>query len=154
MYQNSLKRLPYIVIKQVIPRLENKINSLLSVCTNFMVKIEIENNKIDIYIDRPIYKGSLILLNNASGFERFISSLAIRLALLDVSQLPKPNFIAIDEGWSNFDYQNINNVNLIFDFLKQKFDLVISISHISQIKEHCNDQIILKKDNEGFSKIV
>ena len=154
LYNNSLKNLPYIIIKQVVPKIEQKINDLLVVCTNFMIKIEIENNRIDIYIDRPVYQGSLILLNNASGFERFISSLAIRLALLDVSQLPKPNFIAIDEGWSSFDYQNINNVGLIFDYLNQKFDMVLSISHISQIKEHCTEQIQLKKDDNGFSKII
>ena len=76
------------------------------------------------------------------------------MALLDISQLPKPNFIAIDEGWSSFDYQNINNVRLIFDYLSQKFDFVLSISHLSQIKEHCNQQIQLKKDTAGFSIIA
>ena len=111
-----MKNLPFIIIKKVVPRLERKINELLSVCTNFMVKVEINDNHIEIYIDRPIYNGSLILLNNASGFERFISSLAIRLALLDVSQLPKPNFIAIDEGWTSFDYQNIKTLKLDMTF--------------------------------------
>ena len=149
-----MKNLPFIIIKKVVPRLERKINELLSVCTNFMVKVEINDNHIEIYIDRPIYNGSLILLNNASGFERFISSLAIRLALLDISQLPKPNFIAIDEGWTSFDYHNINNVRTIFDFLVEKFDFVLSISHLSQIKEHCSNQINLKKDVNGFSVIA
>ena len=153
-YNNALKNLPFIIIKKVVPRLERKINELLSVCTNFMVKVEINDNHIEIYIDRPIYNGSLILLNNASGFERFISSLAIRLALLDISQLPKPNFIAIDEGWTSFDYHNINNVRTIFDFLVEKFDFVLSISHLSQIKEHCSNQINLKKDVNGFSVIA
>ena len=152
-YNDALKNLPFIIIKKVIPRLEKKINELLSVCTNFVVKVEVDNNHIDIYIDRPIYNGRLILLNNASGFERFISSLAIRMALLDISQLPKPNFIAIDEGWTSFDYQNINNVRTIFDFLIQKFDFVLSISHLSQIKEHCQHQIHLKKDKDDFSVI-
>jgi DNA repair exonuclease SbcCD ATPase subunit len=153
-YQNALKALPFMIIKQVIPRLEKQVNQMLMFCTNFMVKFEVEDSKIDVYIDRPIYEGNLILLNNASGFERFISSLAIRMALLDISQLPKPNFIAIDEGWSSFDYQNINNVRLIFDYLSQKFDFVLSISHLSQIKEHCNQQIQLKKDSRGFSIIA
>jgi DNA repair exonuclease SbcCD ATPase subunit len=153
-YNHALKNLPFIIIKKVIPRLERKINELLSVCTDFMVKVEVVDNHIDIYIDRPIYNGSLILLNNASGFERFISSLAIRLALLDISQLPKPNFIAIDEGWTSFDYHNINNVRTIFDFLVEKFDFVLSISHLSQIKEHCHQQINLKKDVNGFSIIA
>ena len=152
-YSIALKQLPYIIIKNVKPILEKKINDLLSVVTDFMVKIEIESTKIDIYIDRPIYDGKMVLLNNASGFERFISGLAIRLALLDISLLPKPNFIAIDEGWSAFDYSNINNVKNIFDFLATKFEFVLSISHMLAIKGHCNHQINLEKDTDGYSKI-
>ena len=44
--------------------------------------------------------------------------------------------MAIDEGWTSFDYQNINNVRNIFDILRNNFDFIISISHLSQIKEH------------------
>ena len=153
-YQSALKSLPYILIDKVRPVLEKKINDLLSVTTDFMVKIEIENTRIEIYLDRPVYNGKPILLNNASGFERFISSLAIRLALLDISQLPKANFMAIDEGWTSFDNHNINNVRTIFDFLVNKFDFVISISHLQQIKEHCHQQLRLIKNKDGFSKII
>lgn len=152
-YSMALKQLPYMIIKKVKPILEKKINDLLSVVTDFMVKIEIESTKIEIYLDRPIYNGKLILLNNASGFERFISSLAIRLALLDISLLPKPNFIAIDEGWAAFDNKNIHNVKNIFDFLASKFDFILSISHIQSIREHCEHQINLEKDSDGYSKI-
>lgn len=154
LYIKVLKDIPFILINKIIPTLEKKINSLLSVSTNFMVKIIVENNKIELYIDRPVYNGSLILLNNASGFERFISSLAIRLGLLHISQLPKANFIAIDEGWTSFDYNNINNVRNIFDILKGEFDFILSISHLSQIREHCDSQLHLKKNSEGYSEIL
>jgi DNA repair exonuclease SbcCD ATPase subunit len=154
LYVKVLKDIPFILINKIIPTLEKKINSLLSVSTNFMVKIIVENNKIELYLDRPVYNGSLILLNNASGFERFISSLAIRLGLLHISQLPKPNFIAIDEGWTSFDYNNINNVRNIFDILKGEFDFILSISHLSQIREHCDSQLHLKKNSNGYSEII
>ncbi len=153
LYLAGLKGIPYILIDKIRPVLEKKINDLLSVTTNFMVKIEIDGTRIEIYLDRPVYNGKLILLNNASGFERFISSLAIRLALLEISQLPKANFMAIDEGWNSFDYNNINNVRTIFDFLVQKFDFILSISHIQTIREHCNQQIRLKKNKDGYSVI-
>jgi DNA repair exonuclease SbcCD ATPase subunit len=154
LYVKVLKDIPFILINKIIPTFEKKINSLLSVSTNFMVKIIVENNKIELYLDRPVYNGSLILLNNASGFERFISSLAIRLGLLHISQLPKPNFIAIDEGWTSFDYNNINNVRNIFDILKGEFDFILSISHLSQIREHCDSQLHLKKNSNGYSEII
>ena len=152
-YINALKEIPYIMINKIKNVLETKVNAFLSVITNFVVKFEIENTRIDIYLDRPIYEGKLILLNNSSGFERFISSLAIRLALLEISQLPKANFMAIDEGWNAFDYNNINNVRSIFEFLETKFDFIISISHIQSIKQYCKTHINLSKDDKGFSKV-
>ena len=42
-------------------------------------------------------------LELSSGMERFISSLAIRIGLMNVSNLPQSNFLAIDEGWGTMD---------------------------------------------------
>lgn len=155
-YRYALKELPYILLGKIQPLLEKKVNDLLAITTDFSVRFDMSDSKIDIYLDRAIYKDKsrAILINNASGFERFIASLAIRIALLDLSNLPKINFIAIDEGWSSFDTHNINNVSLILDYLTSKFDFVLTISHLIQIKEHCDMQISLRRDERGFSKIV
>lgn len=155
-YKNALKQLPYILLNKIKPILEKKVNDLLTITTDFTVKFDLTDGKIDIYLDRSIYKDKTrnILINNASGFERFIASLAIRIALLELSNLPKINFMAIDEGWSSFDTHNINNVSIILDYLTHKFDFILTISHLIQIKEHCDIQISLKRDDRGFSKIV
>lgn len=153
-YRNSLKQLPYILLDNIKPILEKKVNDMLSLATDFSIQFDMSDNKIDIYLHRLAYKDRSIIVNNASGFERFMSSLAIRMALLDLSNLPKVNFMAIDEGWSSFDNHNINNVNVIMDYLKTKFDFILTISHISQIKEHCDQQIFLKKDKSDYSIIV
>ena len=163
-YRKALKQLPYLLLAKIQPFLEKKVNDLLSIITDFTLKFDMSDSKIDIYIDRSIYsqrgetKGIRpdrhILVNNASGFERFISSLAIRLALLDISNLPKLNFMAIDEGWSCFDTTNLNNVGQILDYLKTKFDFILTISHLSEIKQYCDKMIGLKKDDKGFSKII
>jgi len=152
-YVDALKNLPYMIISKVIPMLEKQINKFLGNTTDFIIKVVVEGTRIDLYLDRPIYNGKMILLNNASGYERFISSLAIRLALMEISQLPKPNFIAIDEGWTSFDFNNLHNVGVVFDYLVSKFDFVINISHLQSIREHCHYHLNLKKDKEGFSCI-
>jgi DNA repair exonuclease SbcCD ATPase subunit len=156
LYRSALKQLPYILLNKIQPILEKKVNDLLSIITDFTIKFDISDGKIDIYLDRNIYKDKTrnIIINNASGFERFIASLAIRLALLELSNLPKINFMAIDEGWSSFDTHNINNVGTILEYLTSKFDFILTISHLIQIKEHCDIQLNLKKDDRGFSKIV
>jgi len=171
-YRKALKQLPYLLLAKIQPLLEKKVNDLLSIITDFTLKFDMSDSKIDIYIDRSIYKNDTnlgkysgkysggskadrhILVNNASGFERFISSLAIRLALLDISNLPKINFMAIDEGWSCFDTTNLNNVGQILDYLKTKFDYILTISHLTEIKQYCDTMISLRKDEKGFSKII
>jgi len=155
-YRLALKQMPYILLSKIQPILEKKVNDLLSITTDFTVKFDMSDSKIDIYLDRSIYKDKTrnIIINNASGFERFMASLAIRMALLELSNLPKINFMAIDEGWSSFDTHNINNVSIILDYLTSKFDFVLTISHLIQIKEHCDIQLTLKKDEHGFSRII
>jgi DNA repair exonuclease SbcCD ATPase subunit/predicted MPP superfamily phosphohydrolase len=150
-YKDSLKRLPFYIIQNVVPIIEKKANDLLSVISDFNIKIEISDNKIDIYLKRSIYNNIDIILNNASGFEKFVSSLAIRLAILSVSNLPKINFMAIDEGWSCLDNHNINNVKTILEYISQNFDFVLTISHLTEIKQHCDHQILLKKDDANYS---
>ena len=152
-YRDCLKVIPMQLIGKIKPVLERKVNDLLTTVTNFTLKFEITDSRIEIYLNRPEYNNNLILINNSSGFERFISSLAIRLALMEISQLPSPNLMAIDEGWSCFDNENINNMQTILDHLVQKFDFILTISHLQIIRQHCDIQIGLKKDEHGFSMV-
>lgn len=153
-YRDIMKQIPFRLISQVKNILERKVNDLLAVVTNFSVKFDISDSNIDIYLDRPVYEGRPILINNSSGFERFISSLAIRIALMEISQLPSPNFMAIDEGWSCFDNENINNIDVILDHLGQKFEFILTISHLQIIRQHCDIQVALRKDDAGFSYVT
>jgi DNA repair exonuclease SbcCD ATPase subunit len=84
--------------------------------------------------------------------EKFISSLAIRNALVQVSSLPRPNFIAIDEGLGVMDPNVLTNFSLFLEYLKTQFDFVILISHIDIVKDIVDNQIEIKKEN-GYSKI-
>ena len=154
LYKKSLKQLPYLLIDKIVPYLEKKTNDLLSIITEFYVEFKVNDTKIDIYIKRANIDGLPIILNNASGFEKFISSLAIRIALIEISNLPKINFMAIDEGWSCFDSHNINNLNIIFEHLCQKFEFILTISHLNEIKQYCDTQIGIKKESNGFSSIT
>lgn len=157
LYRDCLKMIPMLLIARVQPLLERKVNDLLTAVTNFTVCFQITESRIDIYLNRSVYDkdadGRMILINNSSGFERFISSLAIRIALMEISQLPSPNMMAIDEGWSCFDNENIGNLQIILDHLSQKFDFILTISHLQVIRQHCDMQIGLEKDDSGFSNV-
>jgi DNA repair exonuclease SbcCD ATPase subunit len=152
-YKMAIKFIPMILINKIKPILSRKVNDLLTVVTNFTLEFNFDDNKIDIYLSRSAYNNKNIIINNASGFERFISSIAIRLALMEISKLPSPTIMIIDEGWSCFDTENLNNMDVILDHLKQRFDYILTISHLQTIRQHCDYQIGLVKDDNGFSKV-
>lgn len=153
-YLDAVRNIPFMIIDSVKNKIESLINEMLAPLTDFTIHFEIvENKHISIYLKRNdgVHRRE-ILLSNASGFEKFISSLFIRVALIQISNLPKSNFIVIDEGWSCFDASNINNAGMIFDFLKEKFDFVLTISHIQDMRQHLNHQIVINQA-DGYSHV-
>ena len=85
--------------------------------------------------------------------EKFISSLAIRVALIKISNLPRPNFLAVDEGFGNLDSGNINSLNMLFDYIKTEFDYVIIISHIDIMKDMVDGLIEIGRF-KGLSHVI
>jgi DNA repair exonuclease SbcCD ATPase subunit len=137
-YQECLKTVPFIIIDKIVPQLEKTINMMLSSLVNFTINFNVNEKELNVYITRP--HGQLPL-SNASGFEKFVGSLFLRIGLIKISNLPKANFLAIDEGWSNFDYENMNNVSMIMDYLRDEFDFVIIVSHLQTMREQTDQQI-------------
>ena len=84
-------------------------------------------------------------LEMTSGMEKFISSLAIRVALINISSLPRPTFLAIDEGFGNLDTNNINSIAMLFDYLKTEFDFILIISHIDIMRDMVDDLIEINR---------
>ena len=98
-YLSAIRRngIPYELISKTLPKIETEINNVLNQVVDFNMVLETDGKNINGYI---IYSDTDFWpLELTSGMERFISSLAIRIALINVSALPRPNFIAIDEGW-------------------------------------------------------
>ena len=91
-------------------------------------------------------------LEMTSGMEKFISSLAIRVALINISSLPRPTFLAIDEGFGVLDSENLNSMYMLFDYLKSQFGFIMCISHIEGMRDIVDKLIEIKKTN-SYSKI-
>ena len=92
-------------------------------------------------------------LELSSGMERFVSSLAIRIGLINVSTLPRPNFIIVDEGFGALDSDNIANMEGAFNYMKTQFDFVMIITHLDTIKDYM-DALIPINVNNGLSKVI
>lgn len=142
--------IPYQLISEILPKLEVEINNILQPIVDFQVILNTDGKNINSYIAYGTEE--FWPLELTSGMEKFISSVAIRTALVNVSNLPRPNFIAIDEGFGSLDTDNFNSLYLLFDYLKNQFDFIVTISHIDKTRDMV-DQIIDITKLGGFSSI-
>ena len=145
-YLESIKRdgVPYELISRFIPQIEQHINSILSQIVDFNVVMEVDGKNINAYI--AYNENEFWALELGSGMEKFVSSLAIRAALINISNLPRPNFLAIDEGFGNLDSENMSSVYQLFDYLKTSFEFIMVISHIDVMRDEVDDLIEIESN--------
>lgn len=151
-YLSAISRdgIPYDLISQALPTIEKEVNSILLQIVDFQLDMRTDGKNITCALN---YGGKSWPIEMSSGLERFVTSLAIRVALINISNLPRPNFIAIDEGWGCADRENLNSMGSLLHYLKSNFDFVWVISHLDTMKDMVDSQLEIKKER-GFSKIV
>jgi len=152
-YLDAIRRdgIPYEIIAETLPYLEEEINNTLSQIVDFEIEFDVDGKNILSFIKYG--NEDRWPLELTSGMEKFISSLAIRVALIKISNLPRPNFLAIDEGFGNLDSENINSISMLFDYLKSEFDFVIIISHIDIMKDMVSGLVEISR-TKGLSKVI
>ena len=152
-YLDAVKRdgVPYELITKALPTIEGEVNNILAQLVDFQMIFEMDGKNINNYI---VYDDDNIWpLELSSGMERFISSLAIRVGLINVSNLPRSNFLAIDEGWGTMDSDNLNSVYNLFQYLKTQFQFTLIVSHIDSMRDAVDTLLEVKKEKD-FSNII
>jgi DNA repair exonuclease SbcCD ATPase subunit len=74
-----------------------------------------------------------------------MSSLAIRVALVNCSTLPTTNMFMIEEGFGAFDETNLEACGKLLQSLKKWFKNILIISHIDAIKDIVDNTIEITK---------
>ena len=132
----SKKGIPTQIIRTQLPVINSEIEKILSSVADFTVKLDadVDSNALDIYLD---YGDSKRIIELASGMEKMISSLAMRVALLNVSSLPKTDILIIDEGFGALDETNVEACNRLLTSLKKWFKNILVITHVDAVKRCC-----------------
>lgn len=131
---------PSLILKTQLPAINNELQKLLMSIQEFNVSLDLDlsSNSMDVLIEDASGKREIEL---ASGAEKMITSLALRVALLNLSSLPKPDILIIDEGFGSLDDDNLQKCMEFLDVLKAYFKSVIIITHVSPLKE-VTDQLV------------
>jgi DNA repair exonuclease SbcCD ATPase subunit len=150
-YLNALSKdgVSYELIEKSLPMIEGEVNNILGQIVDFGMQLEIDGKNINAYL---VYGDQRWSLEMCSGMERFISGLAIRVALINVCNLPRPNFLVIDEGFGTLDSENLQSLFMLFTYLKTQFDFVMIISHIDSMRDVVDGLVEIKKE-KGFSNV-
>jgi DNA repair exonuclease SbcCD ATPase subunit len=143
--------IPYQAICNVIIEIEKEVNSILSQIVDFVIQFETDGKNIIPYmVYQDVGKYPIEL---SSGAEKFIASIAIRVGLTEISNLPKIAGLFLDEGMGTLDPDNMVMMSTLFSVLKNKYDFVVVISHIDSIKDF-TDHTIEITHNNGLAKVV
>lgn len=141
----------YEVIKQKLPIINAEINKILANVVDFQVFLVNEDDKLDLMIKHPKYDARP--LEMGSGSEKSLASIAIRLAFLNVTSLPKGNIFFLDEPGTSLDADNLGGFIRILDLIKGYFDVVLLISHLDILKDAVDSQINIDNKN-GYAQII
>ena len=140
----------YDVIKKKIPVINEEIAKVLANIVDFEVFFEASGNKFDIFIKHPKYEERPIEM--ASGAEKSLTAMAIRLALLGVSSLPTGDIFILDEPGTALDEDNMSGFIRILELIKVYFKNVLLISHLDSLKDCVDMQIVIDK-KAGYARV-
>lgn len=126
--------IPLQVLSSELPKINAEISKILQGVVGFTVELEADyqSNSMDVFIN---YGDSRRIIECASGMEKMMASLAIRVALINVSSLPKSDMLIIDEGFGALDEMNVEACNRMLQSLKRWFRVIFVISHVDAVKD-------------------
>ena len=121
---------------------------------------EAENNRTQSGLELDVvdhYNGTERSVKTLSGGESFKASLSLALGLSDEIQSSaggvKLDTMFVDEGFGSLDGESLEQAMRTLATLTEGNRLVGIISHVTELKERIEKQLIVTKDKSGGSRI-
>ena len=142
-----------LIMKSMLPIINSELQRLLEDSCYFTLEVRInDKNEVEfIMIDNTT--GIEKLMTSGSGYEKTISSMALRAVLSKVCSLPKPNIQVWDEVFGKISNDNLELVGEFFAKMKDYFEKILVISHNPMINNWGNTMIKVKKI-DNISKVI
>jgi len=140
----------YEVIKSMLPVINSEIQKILSPIVDFNVFFDNEGDKLEIYLQHPKYDPRP--LSMGSGAEKTIASMAVRLALVSISSLPKSQVFILDEPATALDADHMEGFVRLLQMIKSQFKTVLLITHLENLKDVVDTTIEIDKV-DGYAQV-
>ena len=143
----SKKGIPLIITKSQLPVINTEIAKILHGIVDFTIELENDegSDSAEIYIN---YGDSRRVIELCSGMEKTIASLAIRVAMINVSSLPKPDIFIVDEGFGTLDDAAVEACNRLLTSLKKYFRVIAVITHVDGVKDIVDHVLEITKNEK------
>ena len=141
------KGIPLTILSLQLPQINAELHKILQGVVNFdiILEPEIDSNQMEIFID---YGDSRRIIECGSGMEKMISSLALRVALINICNAPRRDILIIDEGFGALDDKNIEACSRLLISLKKYFSNILVISHVDAVKDIVDNVLDIRKNGK------
>ena len=124
-------------------------------------RLEADNNKSQSGLELDVidhYNGTVRSVKTLSGGESFLASLSLALGLSDEIQTSaggiRLDSMFVDEGFGSLDEESLQQAMRALSGLAESNRLVGIISHVAELKEKIDKQVVVTKEKAGGSKAV
>jgi DNA repair exonuclease SbcCD ATPase subunit len=142
-----------MIMKTMMPIINSELQRLMEDSCYFKLEVRINDKNEVEFIMTDNETGVEKLMTSGSGFEKTISSLALRSVLTKIASLPKPNLVVLDEVFGKIANDNLEMVYEFFTKIKDYFEKVFVISHNSIVSTWGDHVVKIKKEN-NLSKVL
>jgi hypothetical protein len=141
----SKNGIPAMILKSQLPAINRELAKILDSLIDFNVTLETDttSNIMDVCLSDGKSKR---LIEMCSGMEKTICSIALRVALSNLSSLPKSDMLILDESFSALDEENLQKGIEFLSVLRGYFKFIFVITHETPIKEVADRVLEIKSD--------
>ena len=140
-----------LIMKSVMPMINSELERLLVDVVNFKLRVDINDKQEVEFLLHNTDKNIEYPINEGSGLEKTISSLALRCVMSKVSCLPKPNLIVFDECFGKVANSNLEYIGEFFQKCSEMFPNIFIISHNPLVKDWSRNIITVTKNDDVSS---
>jgi DNA repair exonuclease SbcCD ATPase subunit len=140
-----------LIMKSVMPMINSELDRLLVDVVNFKLRVDINEKQEVEFLLHNTEKNVEYPINEGSGLEKTISSLALRCVMSKVSCLPKPNLIVFDECFGKVANSNLEYIGEFFQKCSEMFPNIFIISHNPLVKDWSRNIVTVTKNDDVSS---